>query len=920
MGVFSMKTKFFFILFIVFVFFLNGQTFSQTDDNPWQMFLHDSRHTGLSDFNGPENPELKWKYQPLFSIASSPCVNSSGMVYFGTKDDYLYAINPDGTVRWRYLTGGDVDSSPAIGLLGTIYFGSDDGFLYALNPDGTLIFRYDAGGAINSSPVISGNGTIYIGSDNNKLVAINPDGSQKWEIDTRGAVCSSPAIEINGNIYFGSHDGFLYAVHSDGLILWQINLGSRINSSPSIDDSGVIYIGSEDNLLYVINPDGTEKWRFETSGPIYSSPAIGSEGTIYIGSDDTYLYAVDNEGIEKWKFKTEAIIRSSPAIDKNGTIYIASLDDYIYAVNPDGTEKWRALLRYELNTFNTIKENRIHDFKNRVVAQRRIIEDDSNLLFCSSPAIGKDETLYIGSLTGLFFAIRGEYAEPTPTDVDTITPTNTLTPTITVSKTPTMTDEETATPTEEATITETPLPSMTLTPIATITKTITNIHTITQTPIETKTPEPEKTITGTETAIPTVTSTNGPQETETPVETPTITPEETSTPIPTSNETPYDSGEFQINSYTKFNQCMPSVAKDSSGNFVVVWESWGQDGSFYGIYGQRFNASIEKVGNDFRINSKKTFDQMRPVVAMDSKGNFVVAWQSWGQDGFSFGIYAQRYNKDGSKLGNEFRVNSKKKYDQIKPSIAMDGSGNFVVTWQSWKQDSSWFGIYAQNYNSNGEKIGDEFRVNSQNNWNQSNPDVSINDNGDYVIAWQSFDQDESWYGILAQRFDNAGNKVGDEFLVNTTTNCSQDHPSVEINNDGDFVIVWQSLKQDDSWYGIFGQQYDSVGIPVGEEFNINTTTEHTQGRPDVSLNDDGSFIAAWHSFKQDESWFGIMAQRFDTEGNKVAEEFQVNSESKYSQDFPSIVVDDSGDFVVTWQSWKQDGSWYGIFGKKFFE
>ena len=119
--------------FFTFLTFFHNYAFSQIEENPWGMFLHDSQHTGLSNLNGPEIPDLKWKYQPLFAIASSPCVNSTGLVYFGTKEDYLYAINPDGSVRWRYLTGGDVDSSPAIGVLGTIYFGSDDGLCCIFN-------------------------------------------------------------------------------------------------------------------------------------------------------------------------------------------------------------------------------------------------------------------------------------------------------------------------------------------------------------------------------------------------------------------------------------------------------------------------------------------------------------------------------------------------------------------------------------------------------------------------------------------------------------------------------------------------------------------------------------------------------------------------------------------------------------------
>jgi hypothetical protein len=46
--------------------------------------------------------------------------------------------------------------------------------------------------------------------------------------------------------------------------------------------------------------------------------------------------------------------------------------------------------------------------------------------------------------------------------------------------------------------------------------------------------------------------------------------------------------EFRINTYTTGGQILSAVASDSSGNFVVVWESYIQDGSDWGVFGQRY--------------------------------------------------------------------------------------------------------------------------------------------------------------------------------------------------------------------------------------------------------------------------------------------------------------------------------------------
>ena len=49
--------------------------------------------------------------------------------------------------------------------------------------------------------------------------------------------------------------------------------------------------------------------------------------------------------------------------------------------------------------------------------------------------------------------------------------------------------------------------------------------------------------------------------------------------------------EFQVNTYTTSDQYGYGVAMDKAGNFVVSWESYGQDGDGYGVFGRRFDAA-----------------------------------------------------------------------------------------------------------------------------------------------------------------------------------------------------------------------------------------------------------------------------------------------------------------------------------------
>ena len=122
------------------------------------------------------------------------------------------------------------------------------------------------------------------------------------------------------------------------------------------------------------------------------------------------------------------------------------------------------------------------------------------------------------------------------------------------------------------------------------------------------------------------------------------------------------------------------------------------DGSGQGVFGQRFAASGAPVGAEFRVNTYTALDQSRPTIALDSSGNFVVAWQSAGQDGSGNGVFGQRYAATGAPLGPEFRVNTYVASDQVDPAVAADNAGDFVVVWSSFGQDGSNYGVFGQRY------------------------------------------------------------------------------------------------------------------------------------------------------------------------------------------------------------------------------
>src|SRR5439155_1085577 len=190
--------------------------------------------------------------------------------------------------------------------------------------------------------------------------------------------------------------------------------------------------------------------------------------------------------------------------------------------------------------------------------------------------------------------------------------------------------------------------------------------------------------------------------------------------------------EFRVNTTTAEDQLAASVAVDADGDFIVAWESVGEYFS-KGIYAQRYNAAGLAQGAQFRVDPADNNWDFYPSVACDAEGNFVVAWEN--RSGVGWGIYARRYNAAGVAQGGEFPVKKSTTAGDQHPSVASDADGDFVVAWGSRDQDGFGYGVYAQRYDSADVPQGGEFRVNTTT--AGFYPSVASDAEGDVVVAWE---------------------------------------------------------------------------------------------------------------------------------------------------------------------------------------
>ena len=275
--------------------------------------------------------------------------------------------------------------------------------------------------------------------------------------------------------------------------------------------------------------------------------------------------------------------------------------------------------------------------------------------------------------------------------------------------------------------------------------------------------------------------------------------------------------EIQINTYTTGPQTRPATSELQSGGSVVCWSSGSQDGDSWGVYCQIFDFYGRKEGTEFRANTVTQGMQRECSVCGLENGNFVVIWSSNENSGISFDVIGQMFSSTGDKIGSEFKVNKYPNYSDhsFSVGIASQRNGGFVVT-RAGDPNFVITYIYAQQFSANGDKIGPEIRVADVNIYRFAKPRVAAFSDSGFVVVFEA--SDLALEGVYARLYTSSGDAVDDAFLCNSFEAYRQSSPSVGVFDDDEFVISWNTNDDD---YDIYARKFRSNGYPVGTEKRI---------------------------------------------------------------------------------------------------
>lgn len=374
--------------------------------------------------------------------------------------------------------------------------------------------------------------------------------------------------------------------------------------------------------------------------------------------------------------------------------------------------------------------------------------------------------------------------------------------------------------------------------------------------------------------------------------------------------------EVQPAENTNGDQARIDGAASKQGTVLLAWDTALFPGQDTEIAARLFSADGLPLTQETIVNATTADAQRTPVVA-GGDGRFVVAWESLGEDGSGYGIYARRLNGEGQPLGDAFRVNDTTANNQLHPAIAMRADGSFLIAWDGFVSPTQRTETYAKAYDASGNVIIAETQLNTVTAAEQEQPDVAVNPlTNQWLVAWQSKNQvaADSGFDLFARTVapgaTAAAPTLGSERQLNTTTTGDQKSVSIGVSPTGYLAACWEDGAPD-----VTCQTFTASSMIVKTpEFPVATLAAGAQQHVVLAHGSDGKLVVAWESDGVDRDGKGIQLRHFSAQGPASGMRLLVNRFMPGDETRPRLIPLAGGRLFVAWQSSAQDGAGAGVY------
>ncbi|MFH2008007.1 MAG: hypothetical protein ABI333_15600 [bacterium] len=118
----------------------------------------------------------------------------------------------------------------------------------------------------------------------------------------------------------------------------------------------------------------------------------------------------------------------------------------------------------------------------------------------------------------------------------------------------------------------------------------------------------------------------------------------------------------------------------ADGGFAIGYHQSPLTGDDFEVMARRFSANGDAKANEFQMNTyTESFQQYVRITA--GPAGFFAVWQSRGQDGSGFGVYGRSFDAVFGEDTQEFMLSETGEGFQEYAAVAAGGDGRFVVVW-----------------------------------------------------------------------------------------------------------------------------------------------------------------------------------------------------------------------------------------------
>ncbi len=255
--------------------------------------------------------------------------------------------------------------------------------------------------------------------------------------------------------------------------------------------------------------------------------------------------------------------------------------------------------------------------------------------------------------------------------------------------------------------------------------------------------------------------------------------------------------------------------------------------------------------------------------------------------------------------------------DQYVPAVSMNRStGDFVAAWEDDGDKDGNHEIFAKVFCAGGCDVTPQFRVNPDITGMQSNPDIAMDKHGNFVVVWE--DDSTGSSNIYMRGYDDKGNERFGTQLVHTTTSGDHYHPAIAMDDAGQYVVVWQDHSQNANSPQIYMRGFKADGTERFAERNVLDSAQGKRKRPDIGMATDGSYVVTWEDDTESNDVYQIIAKGFAADGSDRIPVFTVNTKAEGQQLNPSIGMNASGTFFITYEDDSDGNGQYLIMTRGF--